>query len=45
MTMRAGKVAKKKNKGLKESFDPITLTNMDLHDISETLRVITAEAL
>jgi len=32
-------------KASKTSFDPITLTEGDLHDIDETVRDVTAEAL
>lgn len=35
----------KKSKVAKTSFDPITLTKVSLHDIGETVREVTAEAL
>jgi len=35
----------KKTKASKTSFDPITLTEGDLHDIGETVRDVTMEAL
>ena len=36
---------RKKSKASKTSFDPITLTEGDLHDIGKMVRDITAEAL
>lgn len=34
-----------KRKASKSSFDPITLTEGDLHDIGKTVRHVTTEAL